>query len=84
MSVTPITDEHKAEEVLMSKLEGAPLTGLRICLGDDDHSPHITLCFGDMDLNIIHGELGIVALLSQTKPVETAGRDFHNSPGVLQ
>ena len=84
MSFTPITDEVKAEKVLLDKLSCMPLTDLHICAGDDDHAPHIDLTFGDMTLNIIHGELGMVAILSQKKPDVTAGKDFHHSPGVLQ
>lgn len=72
------------EKTLKDKLAGLALTDVHICEGDNDHGPHIDFVFGDMEVSVIHGELGLAVGIYQVKPVDVSKKDFHLSPGVLQ
>lgn len=84
MPVEISDDEDRAKTVILNHLAGHVLTDLEICIGDDAHDPHMTLYFGDMKLNIIDNERGLLAVVSQRQPAEVEGRDYHKSSGVLQ
>jgi hypothetical protein len=50
-------------EEIKTQLANRKCTGVRMCEGDDDHPPHMSIEFEDLCLELLHMEGGFGVLL---------------------
>lgn len=71
---------------VMGHLEGKKLTHFEMCEGGDEHPPHITFVFGEIELEIHMVEGGLAILMAKAVPSFEPGvtdqRDIHDIHGA--